>query len=126
MITLEQQKQGAELMQSLVQKAWESAEFKEQLIENPVEALGLSPITESKLKIVVEDQSDDSIIFLNIPFKNNMENFELTSEQLELISGGDSPGYDLGYAWMNHNINMFKAGCAIVAAGATWAGNIFN
>jgi hypothetical protein len=71
MITLEQQKQGAELMQTLVQKAWESASFKEELIKNPETTIkNFKNISLNKdYKIIVEDQSDSSKIFLNIPVK---------------------------------------------------------
>lgn len=39
-------------------------------------------------RLIVEDQSNTDIIYLNIPQKINLENFELTDEQLELVSGG--------------------------------------
>lgn len=92
MITQEQQKQGAELMRTLVEKAWESAAFKDQLVKNPVATI--ESITGSKvnqeINFVVEDQTNDSIIYFNIPRKLDFENMELTDEQLEDISGGES------------------------------------
>jgi len=39
-------------------------------------------------RIVVEDQTDESIIYLNIPRKVNLDEFELTDEQLEMVAGG--------------------------------------
>lgn len=92
-ITLEQQEKGKELHEMLVQKAWKSATFKEQLIKNPegviAEVTGVvSKLTEDT-KIVVEDQTDVNIIYLNIPQKLDTENFELTDEQLEIVSGGE-------------------------------------
>lgn len=99
MITQEQQKQGAELVQNLAQKAWESSTFKEQLVSNPVSTIesvtgqAMLPNT----KIVVDDQTDDTIIYLNIPRKVEYDELELTDEQLETVSGGSTP-FCLGYA----------------------------
>jgi hypothetical protein len=91
--TIEQQKQGAELMKTLVEKAWESATFKEQLISNPgvaiKEVTGHNFTIPENKRLVVEDQTDSSIIYLNIPQKVEVENLELTDEQLEMVSGGD-------------------------------------
>jgi hypothetical protein len=42
--------------------------------------------------IVVNDQTDQSAVFINIPAVPTMENMELTEEQLEAIAGG-------GYPW---------------------------
>ena len=116
-ITQEQQEQGQELYQELVQKAWESSTFKEQLINNP--NLAIEKVTGRKvnfdkmdsdnIKFKVEDQSDPNIIYLNIPQKIDLENVELTPEQLEMISGGDGGFFDgLGYALMDHAILQGK------------------
>jgi hypothetical protein len=93
MITQEQQKQSAELIQTLAQKAWESSNFKEQLISNPVATI--ESVTGQKIqsdaKFVVEDQTDESIIYLNIPRILDFDGIELTEEQLELVAGGWTP-----------------------------------
>ena len=90
MITQEQQKQGQELIKTLAQKAWESSAFKEQLIKNPVSTI--ESITGQKvpsdINVVVEDQTDTSKIYLNIPRKVDIEELELTDEQLEMVAGG--------------------------------------
>jgi hypothetical protein len=90
MIIQEQQRQGAELLKTLAQKAWESSSFKEQLVKNP------GPIIESitgenlplNTKIIVEDQTDESVVYFNIPRKMDMDELELTDEQLEMVAGG--------------------------------------
>lgn len=112
MNTSEQQKQGMELMNTLVQKAWESATFKDQLVNNPEAAISEVVGREFKLpdnkKLVVEDQTDDSIVYLNIPAIPNLEDAQLTEEQLETLSGGAIPllvGYGI----------VFLAGAAIGA-----------
>lgn len=92
--TKEQQKQGAELMSTLVQEALNNSEFKTQLIKNPTSAIekftGKSFSMPGK-KVKVDDQSDSSVIYLNIPCEPNLDEMELTDEQLEAISGGILP-----------------------------------
>lgn len=99
MITQEQQIQGAEFIKTLAQKAWESSTFKDQLINNPVSTI--ESVTGQPMllntKVVVDDQTDDSIIYLNIPRKFEFDELELTDEQLETVSGGSTP-LCVGYA----------------------------
>lgn len=93
--SIEQQEKGAELLKTLAQKAWESSAFKEQLIKNPVatieQVVGRDLSIPNNKKIVIEDQTDGSVIYLNIPAKVNLDELELTEEQLETISGGSTP-----------------------------------
>ena len=90
--TQQQQLQGAELLKSLVEKAWENPEFKNQLIKEPKKVL--ETVTGQKIaedaKVVVEDQSNSDYVYFNIPRKVNVDNFELSDEQLEIISGGET------------------------------------
>lgn len=90
-ITEEQKKQGQKLYNTLIQKSWENNDFKEQLISTPNEVISqvLGKSYPSKSKIVVEDQTDRNIIYLNIPKKIDVEDIELTDEQLETVSGGE-------------------------------------
>jgi len=77
----------------IVQKAWDDAEFKKTLVANPVEAI--EKHTGKKLNLpegktfVVRDQTDDSVIYINIPAKSEAD-AELSEEQLEAVSGGVS------------------------------------
>lgn len=109
--TQEQQKKGAELMTALVEKAWESASFKDQLVKDPIVAIkefaGQNFTMPEGKKVVVEDQTDDSVIYLNIPAEPNLDELELSAEQLEQISGGLTPtfiavgiGFAAGVAFM--------------------------
>jgi len=77
----------------IVSKAWEDADFKENLMANPVAAI--EKLTGKKVnlpagkKIVVRDQSSEKKVFINIsapPIKN--DNLELNEEQLEAVAGG--------------------------------------
>lgn len=103
--TIKQQETGVELMKTLAHKAWESSAFKEQLIKNPVATIeqvtGKSVTMLVNKRIVVEDQTDGSLIYFNIPAKPNFDDLVLTEEQLETISGGTSlvcGAYVLGVA----------------------------
>jgi len=88
-ITQEEQQKGQELYQELVQKAWEDTNFKERLIEDPNAVIAeITGKKASDRKIIVEDQSNDSYIYLNIPTKPHLDELELTEEQLEAVSGG--------------------------------------
>lgn len=91
--TKEAQDKGQEIYQQLVEKAWESATFKEQLIANPRQTIGEFTGSSSEFlantNFIVEDQSDADIIYINIPKDPNSETMELTDEQLDQVSGGE-------------------------------------
>jgi hypothetical protein len=94
--TQEKQEQGKNLIQDLVTKSWESNSFKQQLVENPesvIEELTGSELTipEGK-KVVVEDQTDPNVIYINIPAELSVDDFELNHEQLEKVAGGVACG----------------------------------
>jgi len=111
--TIEQQEKGAELLKTLVEKAWSSAAFKDQLIKNPEatiqEFTNKSFVLPNNQKIVVEDQTNESVIYFNIPVKPNFNELELTEEQLELVAGGITPTF-IAFAY------GFSAGVAVWAA----------
>ncbi|RKS95388.1 hypothetical protein BC952_1060 [Flavobacterium limicola] len=87
----ESQTVGLKVLNNLYQMSWESPEFKERFINNPsiiIEEIVGHKIS-SDYRYHVEDQSDSSIIYLNIPPKNELDSLELSDEQLELVAGGD-------------------------------------
>lgn len=90
--TQEQQKQGAILLEALVKKAWESPTFKDQLVADPTAAIkdftGKDFAMPKGKKLIAEDQTNDSVIYLNIPSQPNIDELELSEEQLEQVSGG--------------------------------------
>jgi len=81
------------LLQSIITKAWEDEAFKMQLIENPKEAIenfidqkiNLS----SEKQLLVTDQTNEDVIYINIPGEPNIEDLELNEEQLEAVAGGN-------------------------------------
>ncbi|MGF7219177.1 arginyl-tRNA synthetase [Spirosoma lacussanchae] len=82
------------LYAQIVQRAWEDAQFKEELVANPVAAI--EKLTGQKLslpegkRLVVRDQTDEATAYINIPAKQNTEDVELNEEQLESVAGGAS------------------------------------
>jgi|GEM_PF-1476667 len=74
-------------------KASKNEIFKEELINNPKDTIEKIPgvkLKNSTAKIVVEDQTNHNILYLNIPRKVNLDDYELNEEELESISGGTS------------------------------------
>lgn len=76
----------------LIQKAWEDEKFKKDLLENSLQTIesftGEELYLKDGQKILVEDQTDESVIYFNIPRKMSFEDVELSEEQLEAVSGG--------------------------------------
>lgn len=83
------------LLQTIIQKAWEDTSFKQELIINPVEAI--EKLTGKKVNlpkgktIVVRDQTEETVVYINIPAQPNMDDVELNEEQLEIVAGGGNP-----------------------------------
>ncbi|KQM19132.1 NHLP leader peptide family RiPP precursor [Chryseobacterium sp. Leaf201] len=87
--------QDQKIYAEIVQKAWDDADFKKELMENPKAAI--EKLTGKKLNLpegktlVVKDQTDESQVFINIPAKVNADDAELNDEQLEAVAGGADP-----------------------------------
>lgn len=84
--------QEQKLYAQVVNEAWENAQFKSELIANPVAAI--EKLTGQKLnlpegkKLVVRDQTDEEAVYINLSAKPNTEDVELNEEQLEAVAGG--------------------------------------
>jgi hypothetical protein len=93
---------GQKVYGEIVQKAWEDTQFKNDLMTNPIETI--EKFTGNKVNLpagqtlVVKDQTDDSIVYLNIPRKVTIDELELTDEQLEMVSGGTDVAFWGGVA----------------------------
>jgi len=85
-------KTAQQVLQLVISKAWEDQVFRKELIEDPVTAI--ESLTGAKItlpegkELIVADQSDNSKIFVNIPSEPDLENMELSEDQLEAIAGG--------------------------------------
>lgn len=79
-------------LQKLAEKVKEDAEFKKNLLENPIVGietfLGRRVTLPKGWKIVVVDQTDPYTIFINLPSVQSAEDVELSEEQLDIVSGG--------------------------------------
>ncbi|QTE23308.1 NHLP leader peptide family RiPP precursor [Polaribacter cellanae] len=88
------QQKSQELLQTIITKAWEEEAFKQELIANPIKTI--EKVTGERINLpegkalIVKDQTDDSVVYINIPSEPNMEDLELSEEQLEVIAGGGS------------------------------------
>lgn len=95
MTTFEKNQKGTELLNTLFAKSWEDNAFKMQLIDNPIATIegitGRNFMMPENKKLVVEDQTDESVVYLNIPAQPNLDELELSDEQLEHVSGGFTP-----------------------------------
>ncbi|AUC16925.1 TOMM propeptide domain-containing protein [Tenacibaculum sp. SZ-18] len=81
-----------QLFQQVITEAWENANFKTELVANPVAAIeeltGVRINLPEGKTLIVRDQTDQSVIYINIPAKPNIDDLELNEEQLEVIAGG--------------------------------------
>lgn len=95
----EQKEKAQEFLYKIYKKAWEDTRFKENLIRNPVDTLNKFTGKKADLPkdktVLVVDQTNPNHIYINIPAKPNLEDIELSEEQLEMVSGGntDLPWY---------------------------------
>ena len=91
--TLENQERGTELLKILTEKSWESPAFRSQLVKNPQltiqSVVGENFVVPESKKLVVEDQTDESVIYLNIPGRYDLNDIELSDEQLQVVAGGE-------------------------------------
>ena len=90
--------QEQKLYAEIVQKAWEDTAFKKELVANPLATI--EKFTGKKINLpkgktlVVRDQTDGSVVYINIPAtpKKSVD-VELNEEQLEAVAGGiEGPG----------------------------------
>ncbi|GAB3224881.1 class IIb bacteriocin, lactobin A/cerein 7B family [Spirosoma arcticum] len=106
--------ENQDLYHGLISQSWQDELFKKSLLGNPVQTIenfiGRPISLESgKQRIVVEDQCDSNIIYLNIPERPNFNELELTDEQLEMVAGGSTP-------------LCLYAGCFLVGVAIGYAG----
>lgn len=91
--------QEQKLHQDVIEKAWEDAEFKKELIANPLDAIekltGVRLNLPEGKRIVVQDQTDESTLYINLHAGQSMDDVELNEEQLEAVAGGLSSTYPI-------------------------------
>ena len=96
-----------EIIETIMSKAWEDANFRKELLIDPIKAIekltGVRMVLPEGKSLVVIDQTDKSKIYVNIPAEPEVESLELTEEQLEAVAGG---GQQL---WQNFTNNLFPS-----------------
>ena len=103
--------QGQKLVETIIEKSWEDNTFKERLISNPTnvisEVIGKDFSIPGEVDLIVNDQSDSSVFYLNIPRRpGDIDTMELTDEQLEMVAGGE-------VGWVVAAVVVFAIGYAI-------------
>lgn len=95
-----------QVIQKVISKAWEDIKFRKELLVNPVEAIekltGVSIVLPEGKELVVVDQTDKSKIYVNLPAEPEIDNLELTEDQLEAIAGGEQ------MMWKNLTDSLFS------------------
>ena len=89
-----------EVLQQVINEAWENETFKTELMANPLVAIEKLTGQQLDLKdkeLVVRDQTDENTIYINIPAEEHLEDLELTEEQLEAVAGGKLLTDVIGY-----------------------------
>lgn len=85
----------------IVNKCWEDDNFKQRFIQSPNETLAETFnkkfVSDNGKGIVVVDQTDSEVININIMPPPDIDNLELTDEQLEQVAGGFSPALASSY-----------------------------
>lgn len=80
------------IYQAIIDEAWKNESFKQELISNPKSSiekvLGKKLKVHEDTKFVIEDQTNTDLVYLNIPRKPDLDNLELSDEQLEMVAGG--------------------------------------
>lgn len=83
-----------QILSKVLEKVWEDEEFKHELISDPStvikETFGEEFDLPAGKSLVVVDQTDVSKLYFNLKSRPDMDEIELTDEQLELIAGGAS------------------------------------
>lgn len=102
-----EQKKEEEVLRLVISKAWEDVNFRKSLIADPIKAIenltGAKIVLPEGKTLVVNDQTDKSKVYMNIPSEPNIEDIELTEDQLEIIAGGGQT------VWIDLVNNLFPA-----------------
>ncbi|MFY7672171.1 hypothetical protein ACOSP6_13890 [Tenacibaculum sp. MEBiC06402] len=84
---------GQDVINGIIERAWQDDSFKSKLMSTPKEAIeeftGKTFNLKDNKSIEVEDQTDPNVVYLNIPKRVEIEDLELSENELEAVSGGD-------------------------------------
>ena len=100
-----------QLFQTIINKAWEDDSFKAELMTNPYKAI--ENLTGEKVQLpegkqlVVRDQTNEEVIYINIPAEQKMDDVELNEEQLEAVAGGKGIRPTEGFIYGGPDLTIF-------------------
>ena len=73
-------------------RCWEDENFKQELLVNPIQTIEKfkgSPLNIPEgVNLIITDQTNPSNVYFNITAKPNLDDVELTDNQLESVAGG--------------------------------------
>lgn len=79
----------------IIRQCWENESFRKDVTMRPIPTiekyLGETVNLDDGKKLVIEDQTDESTVYFNIPAQPNLDELELSEEQLSLVAGGATP-----------------------------------
>ena len=96
-----------EVLRLIISKAWEDINFRRTLVSDPINAIenltGAKIVLPEGKTLVINDQTDKSKVYVNIQSEPDIEDIELTENQLEVIAGGGQT------VWPDLINNLFPA-----------------
>ena len=84
--------QEQQLFHQVISEAWKDAAFKAELMADPAGAI--ERLTGQKVNLpagktlVVRDQTDENVVYVNVTASQIADGVELNEEQLEAVAGG--------------------------------------
>lgn len=80
-------------LKETISESWRSKYFLDSLQKNPEKAIkekfGVHLRLPENKTLIVNDQTNPKKYYLNLPIKPELEELDLTDEQLDIISGGE-------------------------------------
>ena len=110
----QKEKDGQKFLLSIYENFWRDPQFRERLIEDPIQALndftGIEVSMPPNKTIIVEDQTNPDHIYLNIPAQPVLDDVDLDDEQLDFVTGGgdDKSFWDAVYAITTNPLDSIK------------------
>lgn len=85
-------KNEEEVLRMVISRAWEDEIFRKNLVADPINTIenftGVKIVIPEGKELIVNDQTDKSKVYVNIPGEPEMDDIELTEDQLMKIAGG--------------------------------------